>query len=116
MIEVWFHSKRKGWLNISPSSQRQHLVFTEIETIGGTIREIFFSLNRRSNVVNKVDLMKSGWTLEQHVKHMFGVDLNHCLVEHEAHQDAVRVSWPMVSITDIDQYEYLFDKPEFIPG
>lgn len=116
MIEVWFHGKRKGWLNVSPPAQRKQLVFTEVEKLGGTIREIAFSLTTRSNIVDKITLVSKGWTLEQHVKHMFGVDLAHCLVEPEKHMEGVRVSWSMVSATHIDQYEYLFDRPEFIPG
>jgi hypothetical protein len=115
VIQVWFDGKKMGTLDMSVPKHRRHLTFTEVNDVSGTIREIAFSLNTRSNDVEKIQLARNNWTLEQFIAHQFGVDPSKCWIEEQPMRDAVRVSWPMIVVESLDQYEYLFDQRCFVP-
>jgi hypothetical protein len=94
------------------------LVFREMPAgsfLSADIRETVFSLIRHTQTVEKVELVRSSMSIFEYVDQMLGLDIEELVVTECPNMDAVRVSWLKVVADDIDQYEFLFDQPDFIP-
>jgi hypothetical protein len=94
------------------------LVFREMPAgsfLSADIRETVFSLIRHTETVEKIALMRSNMSIFEYVDRMLGLNIEELVVTECPHIDAVRVSWLKVVADDIDQYEFLFDQPDFVP-
>jgi hypothetical protein len=94
------------------------LVFREMPMgsfLSEDISETVFSLIRHTETVEKIFLMRLNMSIFEYVDQLFGMRIEELVVTECPHIDAVRVSWLKVVADDIDQYEFLFDQPDFIP-
>lgn len=102
---------------ISVPAYHKTITFTELsdpDDLHSPFSEKTFSLMTRNNLVDERDLAVSGWAIETYVTHQFGVDPTKCEIHRDNAAMGWRVSWRMIVAENIDQYEYLFDKREFI--
>jgi hypothetical protein len=95
------------------------LVFREMPAgsfLSENISETVFSLIRHTETVEKIFLMRLNMSIFEYVDQILGLRVEQLVVTECPHIDAVRVSWLKVVADDIDQYEFLFDQPDFIPA
>ncbi|QIG69223.1 hypothetical protein EVB78_021 [Rhizobium phage RHph_N1_15] len=117
MIEVRFQRRKMGALNISAPKHERCFRVTECDAADNSARfsERTFSLTTRTDIVDEADLLRGGVDLDFWIINELGLDPKDCSVVRDHANMGYRVTRPAIIASDIDEYEFLFDRPEFIP-
>ncbi|QIG69055.1 hypothetical protein EVB77_021 [Rhizobium phage RHph_N1_10] len=117
MIEVRFQRRKMGALNISAPKHERCLRVGERNATGDPAKfsERTFSLTSQTSLVNEEDLLRGGVDLDFWIINELGLDPKDCTVLRDPMNMGYRVTRPAIIASDIDEYEFLFDRPEFIP-
>ncbi len=113
MIQVWYQGKNVGVLHRSVLAGRKALTFTEVDARDGRISERAFSLNARRTLIPYE--VENRTSLRSHLKHELGLDESHVTVTRDELSAQYEIIWLVLVAADIDEYEYLFDQPDFDP-
>lgn len=119
-MQVWFDNRLRGRLHLEPASTRQgvDVFFAQVSDDFGQSRfkEVAISRKTRNCIVLKVDLLRSQLSTNDFLERHCQVDLERCDISEIYATDEIRASWPALAPKTTEEFEMIFDMPEFEPA